>query len=173
MIITRARLKSYGKAELFLSLQRRIVAMLENNPSDNYDFLIDDGRKAIKTFGVDNILPELVGKEIPIINDHYFAKFNEDGTVEVITKRSEPTNESLPRDSTVRQLKMLRKATKSTDIGDRISDMSKQGGNIDWIKNPIDSVESYEDFERNNKKFVPNWNLKHLISPWSKGKTKK
>lgn len=98
MIITRARLKSYGKAELFLSLQRRIISLLENNISDNYDFLIDDaGRKSIKTFGVDNILPELVGKEIPIINDHYFAKFNEDGTVEVMTERSEPTNESLPR----------------------------------------------------------------------------
>ena len=54
-------------------------------------------------------------------------------------------NENLPRQSTVNQLKRLRKITKGIDIGDRISNMNKQGANIHYIQNPIDTgVESYE-----------------------------
>jgi hypothetical protein len=63
--------------------------------------------------------------------------------------------------------------TKGIDIGDRISNMNKQGANIKYIQNPIDSgIESYEDFERRNKKFVPSWNLKYLISPFEHKKKK-
>jgi hypothetical protein len=51
--------------------------------------------------------------------------------------------------------------------------MNKQGSNIQYIQNPIDSgIESYEDFEKHNKKFIPSWNLKHLLSPFS-GESKK
>jgi len=86
-------------------------------------------------------------------------------------------NESLPRQRTVDQLKALRKMTKGTDIGDRIPDLMKQGANIHYSKNVVDSgIESYEDYERHNKKFVPSWNLKHLMSPFrgeSKSKKKK
>jgi hypothetical protein len=75
--------------------------------------------------------------------------------------------ESLPPKRTVDQLKALRKLTKGIDIGDRISDMSKQGSNISYIQNPIDTgIESYEDYEKNNKKFIPSWNLKKLKSPF-------
>jgi hypothetical protein len=42
-------------------------------------------------------------------------------------KRFSEINESLPRQHTVDQLKRLRKLTKGTDIGDRISDMNKEG----------------------------------------------
>ena len=60
-----------------------------------------------------------------------------------------------------------------TDIGNRVSDMNKQGANIQYIQNPINSgIESYEDFEKHNKKFVPSWNLKHLNSPFQ-GESKK
>lgn len=87
--------------------------------------------------------------------------------------KSSDVNESLPRQHTVDQLNKLRKLTKGTDIGDRISDMNKQGANIQYIQNPIDSgIESYEDFEKHNKKFVSSWNLKHLLSPFS-GESKK
>jgi hypothetical protein len=48
-------------------------------------------------------------------------------------------NENLPRQSTVDQLKRLRKLTKGIDIGDRISDMNKQGANIHYISNPVDT----------------------------------
>ena len=83
-------------------------------------------------------------------------------------------NESLPREGTVNQLKRLRKLTKGIDIGDRISDMNKQGANIDYIKNPVDTgIESFEDFEKKNKKFVPSWNLKHLIDPYQHSSKKK
>jgi hypothetical protein len=39
----------------------------------------------------------------------------------------------------------------------------------------VDSgIESYEDFEKHNKKFIPSWNLKHLLSPYAgEGKSKK
>ena len=77
-------------------------------------------------------------------------------------------NESLPRQQTVDQLKRVMKISAKTDIGNRISDMNKQGANIQYIKNPIDSgIESYEDYEKHNKKFIPSWNLKNLLSPFS------
>jgi hypothetical protein len=78
-------------------------------------------------------------------------------------------SESLPRQHTVDQLKRVMKMCDKTDIGNRISDMNKQGANIDYIRNPIKTgIESYEDFEKHNKKFIPSWNLKHLISPFRK-----
>jgi len=88
-------------------------------------------------------------------------------------KRFSEINESLPRQHTVDQLKRLRKLTKGTDIGDRISDMNKEGANIQYIQNPIDTgIESYEDYEKANKKFIPSWNLKHLSGPFGKKVTK-
>lgn len=85
----------------------------------------------------------------------------------------EKINESLPRQKSVDQLKALRKLTKGVDIGDRIPDLMKQGANIHYSRNVIDSgIESYEDFEKNNKNFVSSWNLKHLMNPF-KNKNKK
>ena len=67
----------------------------------------------------------------------------------------------------------LRKMTKGIDIGDRISNLNKQGANIQYYRNVVDSgIESYEDYEKKNKSFVPSWNLKHLLSPFS-GESKK
>ena len=60
-------------------------------------------------------------------------------------------NENLPRKQTVDQLKRLRKLTKGTDIGDKISDMNKQGANIQYISNPIDTgIESIEHHWKHN-----------------------
>jgi hypothetical protein len=65
-------------------------------------------------------------------------------------------NENLPRQSTVNQLKRLRKLTKGIDIGDKISDMNKQGANIQYIKNPIDTgIESIEDYWKHNDPIQP------------------
>jgi hypothetical protein len=81
--------------------------------------------------------------------------------------------EALPRQQTVDQLKKVMKQSASTDIGNRISDMNKQGANIQYIQNPIDSgIESYEDNEKHNKKFVSSWNLKGMLDP-SKGEKNK
>lgn len=83
-------------------------------------------------------------------------------------------NESLPRKQTVEQLKRVMKMSAKTDIGNRISDMNTQGANIQYIQNPIDSgIESYEDFEKSNKKFIPSWNTKGLLSPFTGGGKKK
>lgn len=82
-------------------------------------------------------------------------------------KQDKYVYESLPHDKSIDQLKKVMKISKKTDIGNRISDMNKQGANIDYIQNPIDSgIESYEDYEKHNKKFVPSWNLKHLVGPF-------
>ena len=82
-------------------------------------------------------------------------------------------NESLPRKQTVDQLKRVMKMSAKTDIGNIISDMNNQGANIQYIQNPIDSgIESYEDFEKHNKKFIPGWNVKGLLGPFP-GESKK
>lgn len=108
--------------------------------------------------------------------ERFFYKYFENADYVLLKfTPSVEVNESLPRQQSVNQLKRVMKQSAKTDIGNRISDMNKQGANIDYIRNPIDSgIESYEDFEKHNKKFVPSWNLKHLLSPFSsKNKNKK
>lgn len=81
--------------------------------------------------------------------------------------------ESLPKQATVDQLKRVMKQSARTDIGNRISDMNKQGANIQYIQNPIDTgIESFEDFEKQNKKFVSSWNLKGMLGPFKGEKNK-
>jgi hypothetical protein len=162
MKIIRGRLKPQaGTTYEFISVKSRIKHLIEKSRGDNFDFVIEiDGRKAVKSFGPDHLTPELIGQEVPIISEDIMAKFNEDGTIDIV----ESIKESLPRKNSIDQLKKVRKASKKTDIGDKI-------GN--WGTNPIDTgVESYEDFEKKNKGFIPGWNLKHLKSPF-KTKSKK
>jgi len=86
---------------------------------------------------------------------------------------NEQINESLPRRNSVEQLKKVMKMSSKTDIGNRISDMNKQGANIQYIRNPIKTgIESFEDFEHTNKKFISSWNAMGLINPY-KNKSKK
>lgn len=100
--------------------------------------------------------------------ERFYYKYFENTDYIELEFTSLEVNESLPRQHTVDQLKRVMKLSAKTDIGNRISDMNKQGANIDYIRNPIDSgIESYEDFEKHNKRFVPSWNLKHLLSPFS------
>jgi hypothetical protein len=164
MEIIRARLKPYGMATEFITIANKIKALILKNQGDTFHFVIDDaGTKTVKEFGEDNINDELVNKTIPVKNSNFSLVFNPDGSINVI----DTINESLPRKHTVDQLKKLRKMMKGIDIGDRISDLNKQGNNISYYRNAIDSgVESYEDFENTNKKFIPSWNLKHLKSPF-------
>jgi hypothetical protein len=76
-------------------------------------------------------------------------------------------NESLPSQQSVNQLKRVMKRSAKTDIGNRISDMNKQGANIQYIQNPIDNgIESFEDWQKHNKKFVSSWNLKGMLGPF-------
>lgn len=172
MKIIRARLKPFGGATEFISVKGRIKGLLEKNKGDTFHFVVDDsGVKSVKEFGPDNINPELLGKQLVICEGPYMAIFNEDGTIDV----GAGTNEgALPRQSTVNQLNRIRKMTKGVDIGDRISDLNKQGANIQYMQNPVDTgIESYEDYQRKNKKFVPSWNLKHLLSPFGREKKNK
>lgn len=82
--------------------------------------------------------------------------------------------ESLPPQKSVDQLKMVRKMSKGIDIADRIPDLMKQGANIHYNRNVIDSgVESYEDYMKSGKSFIPSWNLKGLMSPFPDKKKKK
>ncbi len=171
MRIVRARLKPFGGNSEFISIKGKIKGLIEKNEGDTFHFVVEDGGvKTVKEFGPDNINPDIVGKQLAIVDEVYFAQFNDDGTINIVTQ----TNEGLPRKSTVDQLKRVMKMSAKTDIGNRISDMNKQGANLQYIHNPIDNgIESYEDFEKNNKKFTPSWNLKHLLSPFSVEKKKK
>ena len=170
MHIVRARLKPFGGSAEFISMKGKIKSIIEKNKGDVFHFVMEDeGVKTVKEFGPENINPELVGQSIIICDGPWLAQFNEDGTIDVVIG----TNESLPRQQSVNQLKRVMKMSAKTDIGNRISDMNKQGANVQYIQNPIDSgIESYEDFEKKNKTFVPSWNLKHLLSPFS-GESKK
>ena len=79
----------------------------------------------------------------------------------------EVTNEALPNQHTIDQLEDVMKKSAKTDIGNRISDMNKQGANIQYIQNPIETgIESREDYEKHNKKFVSSWNLKGMLGPF-------
>ena len=174
--IIRARLKPFGGPTEFISVQGRIKSMLVKYTDDNFDFVIDDnGNKYVKTFGVDFVNSELVGQTLPIVNDRIKVQFNGDGTIDIIEgvsenmimRFSEFNEGALPRQETVNQLKRLRKATKGIDIGDRVPNLKKQGANIHFDRNPVDSgVESYEDFEKQNKGFRPGWNARGEISPF-------
>jgi len=170
MKIIRTRLKPFGGSAEFISMKGKIKSIIEKNKGDVFHFVMEDeGVKTVKEFGPENINPELVGQSIIICDGPWMAQFNDDGTIDVVIG----TNESLPRQQSVDQLKRVMKMSAKTDIGNRISDMNKQGANIQYIQNPIDSgIESYEDFEKHNKSFVPSWNLKHLLSPFS-GESKK
>ena len=170
MKIIRTRLKPFGGSAEFISMKGKIKSIIEKNKGDVFHFVMEDeGVKTVKEFGPENINPELVGQSIIICDGPWMAQFNEDGTIDVVIG----TNESLPRQQSVDQLKRVMKMSARTDIGNRISDMNKQGANIQYIQNPIDSgIESYEDYQKHNKKFIPSWNLKHLLSPFS-GESKK
>ena len=157
------RLKSEDptKREQFIrgsegTVQTKIINIINNDPHMNYDFLInEDGNKYIQS------AVELIGEVVNIVDEKCIAEFIEDEDDEVTILLS--VFESLPQQHTVDQLKMVRKLSKGMDIGDRISNMNKQGANIQHISNPIDTgIESIQDYERSNLKFEPNWNLKRL-----------
>lgn len=136
------------------TVRTKIINLLERNPGKEFDFLVDeDGSKSIQFAG------DMVGEVVNIVDEKCIAEFVEDeeGEIEILFSKFEG---ALPRDETVQQLKRLRKQTKGTDIGDRISDLSKQGANISYSRNPIDTgVESIEKYWKKNKKFVANKNL--------------
>jgi len=139
----------------------KIINLLERNPGEDFDFLVDDnGQKSVKR------ATDLLGEVVNLIDDTCIAEFveEEDGVAVHLSM----FEGALPRQSTVDQLERIRKQTKGVDIGDRISDMSKQGANIAYIRNPIDKsrkkgtkgIESIEDFWKANKKFKVNQHLK-------------
>lgn len=167
MKIIRARLKSGGGSKVgeFITVKGRIKSLIELNIGDNFDFVIDEsGRKSVKSFGPDFIDSGLVMSQMPIVDSTYFARFNEDGTIDVVMSENEA---ALPRQSTVDQLNKIRRATKSVTIDDSIPKM--KGDNLGHEGNVIDrGIESYEYFQKNNKSFKPSKNLKHLESPFKK-----
>ena len=71
--------------------------------------------------------------------------------------------ESLPQQQSVDQLKRVKKIMDKEiggDIGDKISDMNKQGANIQYIRDPIETgIESFQDYNKNNK----NFDSKHIF----------
>jgi hypothetical protein len=84
-----------------------------------------------------------------------------------IKRFNEFLTESSPTQKSVEQLKKVMKFSAKTDIGNRISDMNKQGANIQYIQNPIETgIESKEEYDKHNRKFVSSWNLKGMLGPF-------
>lgn len=187
--ITLPRMASV-KSENFT--KSKIISLIDKNQEDEFIFIIQDdqGGKWVRPFGpesLDTTIPvhiyvdeegipfadgtfrvvetPIKGMKLPIIHPSHIAKLNEDGTITVSTEEI-PSNEgALPRQSTVDQLNRIRKATKSTTIDDTIPKM--KGANLGYEGNTVDrGIESYEEFQKKNKSFVPGWNLKHLKSPF-------
>lgn len=140
-------------------VKNKIISMINKEPIGNYedgtpvyDFLVDEnGRKSVKT-SVD-----LSGETLNL-DDKTLITFNKnDNDISIgIT-----VNESLPQKHSVDQLKNLRKISKNTDIGDKVT-LKGQSNNL-FDRNPIDTgVESIQDYEDSNKKFEPNTNLKYM-----------
>ena len=81
----------------------------------------------------------------------------------MILKFNDFIKESLPQESTVKQLQGIKKIIDKEiggDIGDKVSDMNKQGANIQYIQNPIETgIISVQDYERDNK----NFDIKHQL----------
>ena len=65
-----------------------------------------------------------------------------------ISKFIEFIKESLPQQKSVEQLKMVRKLSKGTDIGDKVK---MKGANLLYDTNIIDTgIESYQDYMSHN-----------------------
>lgn len=144
------------------TIKNKILRYINESPEGNwkgtneptYDFYINDnGRKSIIT-SVD-----LAGEILGVTNDEVKIKFNKDESGDILISKVDDgiNEENLPQESTVKQLKRIRKLSKGTDIGDRISDMNKEGANIHYIQNPIDKgIESIQDYWKKNKKDLKN-----------------
>ena len=135
-------------------IRREPMGNYENSDDPVYDFyIIDDvdNKSKIKT-SID-----LDGEIVGVIDQTTQLEFsrNEDGNI-IISEVNTTNEEALPQQSTVNQLKRIKKKIDKEiggDIGDKISDMNKQGANIQYIHNPIKTgIESYQDFERKNRK---------------------
>jgi hypothetical protein len=156
-----------GKPQEFIrgsvgTIKRKIINKITQDPNFDFDFLIEEnGKKLIKS---SQKLKES-NDILQIVDDKDFAAFFEGEDIIVFDSK---VYESLPQQRTVDQLKKIRKLMKGIDIADKISNLSGEGANLSWDRNPVDTgIESFQDFEKKNKKFNTSWNLKHL-EPFSK-----
>jgi hypothetical protein len=64
-----------------------------------------------------------------------------------ILRFSDMLKESLPHKKSVDQLEKIRKLSKGTDIGDKVSPKEKEMANLYYFDNPIDTgIEYYKDY---------------------------
>lgn len=138
-------------------IKNKVLRAIESDSDGNYkgtdepvyDFYITDGSRKSVTNSF-----ALAGEIVGVIDDKTLIEFNMDENGDVKISKVQATNEeSLPQESTVKQLEKIRKISKNTDIGDKISDMNKEGANIQYIQNPIDKgIQSIQDYWKKNQK---------------------
>ena len=71
--------------------------------------------------------------------------------------------EALANSNSIKQLQKVMKMSAKTDISNRVN---MEGGNLHFDRNPLNNIESYEDFEKKNKAFVSGWNNKDMVGPF-------
>jgi hypothetical protein len=134
-------------------VKNKILRIIRSNPVGNYEGLddpmydfcvLDDNKNKKMTNSV-----ELLGETVGIIDDKTLIKFdlNDDGNIVITEVGDDIVNENLPQDSTVKQLKSIRKSTKKVTIDDEQKKISP------YAENPIDNgVESYQQYQKRNVK---------------------
>jgi len=144
--------EEFPKADSQYILDRLKMDPVSSEKNPKWEFLVDEyGNNSEKNPN------DLVGEIVGVVdNNMVFLDFERSSEGRIEINRIELTKESLPRESTVNQLKKIKRQMNKEiggDIGDKISDMNKQGANIMFIRNPIENeIESYENYEKLNRK---------------------
>ena len=131
-------------------IKNKVLRSIESNPDGNYegtdepvyDFYITDGaRKSVSNSFA------LAGEIVGVTDDKTLIEFNmdEDGNVKI--SKVESTTEG----------------TKGVTIDNELSKLNKQGANIQFSRNPIDTgIESIQDYEMSNKNFDKKHTFKRI-----------
>ena len=139
------------------TIRKRILKELKKEPYGNYedtdepiyDFYVIDETGKKKLYNSLNIL----NQDIAIIDDTTIINIKKEGNYRYFINFVSGLNESLPQESSVKQLKDLRRKTKSVTIDDKVPDAKMKLPNRYYLRNPIDTgVESFQDYLKSNKK---------------------
>ena len=138
-------------------IKNKVLRAIRSNPEGNYedtidpvyDFYVNDGGRKSVMNSVD-----LAGEIVGVTDEKTLIEFKKDGDNITIEEVEDTSEGALPQQSTVDQLKRIRKQTKGVTIDDEISKLNTQGANIQFARNPIDTgIESIQDYEASNKNF--------------------
>lgn len=164
-----ARLKPQGKNTEYITLESKIKSLFikDENKGDSFQVLLIDDKKNkfVKTYSPYDINKDLLNKTLPIVNIYkntpnhnvkYYAKFNDDGTIDVLDNKEKVLHECMINQSSLDQLKKVADISKKTDIGIKTKKEYDKKANIFFYNNPLTDkdihVETYDEYVKKNYK---------------------